>query len=60
MGGTNNAAPLVAEYTQKKMLSKLGYTFSGDDLTYFDVECYTIIANKFADLESKDRKRGKK
>jgi len=48
---TNSAAPIVAEYSNKKMLQQLGYTFNVDDLTYFEVECYNIIEAKLAKLK---------
>lgn len=59
MSSTNEAAPIVAGYTQKQMLAKLGYTFDGNELSVFDVECYAIIANRFAELEEKQMKRKK-
>ena len=52
----NDAAPLVAEYTTKKALNKLGYTFPTDDLDSFDVEYLTCIASEFAKLEERDIK----
>lgn len=56
MPSANEAAPLVEEYSTKKILSRLGYRFDSDDLTDFDVECMTLIASEFAKLEAQEIK----
>jgi len=38
----------------------LGYKFDADDLEPWQVECYSIIANRIAELEKIDSKSGKK
>ena len=47
-------------FTQKKMLAKLGYRFDGNDLTQFEAECYTIIENRFAELNHREQKKASK
>ena len=54
MDSTNGAAPLVYEYNSKKLLAKLGYRFSDDELTAFDAQAFTLIANEYAKLEQKE------
>lgn len=55
--GNNSASPLVYEYTQRKMLAKLGFTSSFDDLTVFEVDAYSTIASELNKLESEEFKR---
>ena len=56
MKATNETSSIVVEYSQRKMLATLGYTFSSDALTQFDVDCFSIIANEFASLEEQEMK----
>lgn len=39
------------------MLAGLGFTFDANELSSLEVECYTVIANKFSDLEQKEMKK---
>ena len=55
--GSNSASALIYEYSQKKMLSKLGYSFDGNNLTTFEVNAYSIIASEFNKLESEELKK---
>lgn len=60
MSGLNRAAPLVYEYSVRKSLSKLGFTFDTTDLNEIDVEYLTLIASEYNRLEAEDMKRSKK
>jgi hemoglobin-like flavoprotein len=54
---TNKWAFIVSEYLTKKMLSKIGYNFSYDELECWEVEAYNIIANTIANEEEKAIKK---
>jgi hypothetical protein len=42
---------MVEDYINKKNLAKMGFHFSPDNLTDFEVSCFNIIGNKFKELE---------
>jgi hypothetical protein len=48
---------IVEDFFNKKMLSKLGYTFSGAGLTDWEVEAYNVITLEAGRLEKEDLKR---
>jgi len=56
----NEALPLVAEYVQRSMLRKLGFTSSADDLSIFDVEAFSVISDEIARLEKEEMKKARK
>lgn len=56
----NSFHTIVEDYFNKKMLSKLGYTFDGHKLSDFEVEAYNVIALEAAKLEKADIKRDAK
>ena len=53
---------IINEYYRRKMLSDLGYQFSGDNLGAFKGECFAIIKNEIdKELARKTKPRkGKK
>lgn len=56
----NEAAPLVVEYNQRKMLSKIGYRFDGESLDVFKAWCFCLISNELAKLEEKSMKEARR
>lgn len=48
----------MADYLYKEKLAKIGYSFSGENLSSFDAEVYNLIASEFSKLERKDLERG--
>lgn len=64
MKGSNKMAPYVDDYFNKRMLSKLGYRFSGEDLGTDEVEAFNIISsvlNKHEESEmKKNRTKGRR
>lgn len=51
---------IVEDFFNKKMLTKLGYTFDGHKLSDLDVEAYNVIAVEAAKLEKADIERDSK
>lgn len=56
MSGNNSALPIVNDYFQRKMLAKLGFSFDSENLTTFEVQCFTIIDNEYNKLKAADLK----
>jgi len=62
MKGHNKMSIYVEDYFNKKMLCKLGYRFSSEDLESADVEAYSIISSvihKYQDDEMKKSSKGR-
>lgn len=51
---------IVEDFFNKKMLAKLGYTFSGHGLSSWEVEAYNVIALEAGKLEKADLERDMK
>jgi hypothetical protein len=56
----NESAPLVHEYFQRKQLAELGYKFDGENLSTFQVDCFTIIKNVIDEVEIQQMKKSRK
>lgn len=50
---------MVEDWIQKKKLSKLGFSFDSTTLTDFEVACFTVISDKFSELEMAEIEREK-
>ena len=48
--------PIVAEYFEKQSLSKIGYTFNGDDEDTFKVHAFTVIHGVINEEKEKKEK----
>ena len=48
---------MVEDYLAKKNLKNIGYVFDPKDITDFEVSCFGIIANKFAEIEELEMKK---
>jgi len=59
MKGHNGMILYVEEYFNKKMLAKLGYRFSVDELTVADVEAFQIIQEAINKNEADSMKKAK-
>jgi hypothetical protein len=57
---TNYSYHFVAEYFNKKMLSKMGYRFDAESLTEFDVDVFSEITSRLAELEKEESKKASK
>lgn len=55
----NEAAPFLAEYTQRKRLAKLGYTSSISELSAFKAEVYGIIDQEIDSCQQQEMKAKK-
>ena len=53
---TNEAAPLLAEFNQRRRLAKLGYQFDPGSLSVFKAECFILIDSEIDRLESEAMK----
>ena len=51
------AAPIVYQYRTAKLMAKMGYVTSLDDLTDFEVRAFLLIENEFDRLKSDEMKR---
>jgi hypothetical protein len=56
---TNEAAPLVYEYSARKLMAKLGYTTDLGSLSSFKAECFMIIDGEINKEREKQMKRRK-
>lgn len=54
---TNEAAPILHEYSNRKVLAKLGYQFPIEKIEDFEVEAFTLIASELSKHESDDIKK---
>ena len=59
MKGHNKMIIYVEEYFNRKMLAKLGYNFSPDELSVADVEAFQIIQEAINKHESDSMKKAK-
>ena len=59
LGANENteAAWIVSEYYQRKMLSDVGYRFDASKLSTFKVEAFTVIANQLSKIEREQAKK---
>lgn len=57
----NEAAPYLAEYTQRKRFAKLGYTTSISELSALKAEVFLLIDCEIEKIQSEDarKKNGK-
>lgn len=55
---TNKSSFMVKDYLQKKMLSRMGYTFSPDELESWEVESYETIELAFDEERARKEKQG--
>ena len=51
------AVPIVYQYRTAKLMAKMGYVTSLDDLTDFEVRAFLLIENEFDRLKSDEMKR---
>jgi hypothetical protein len=56
---TNEAAPIVNEYSTRIMLAKLGYTSDISRLSLFKANCFSIIESEIAKERDRQMKRRK-
>ena len=56
-GMTNDAAPFIAEYAQRKRLAKLGYTSPLSELSAFKADVYAIIDAELDKLQALEAKK---
>lgn len=53
----NAAAPLLAEFNQRRRLAKMGYRFRPEALSVFKAECFVLIDSEIDRLEAEEMKR---
>lgn len=50
-------AQLVSEYFERKRLSDIGFRFSHDDLTCYEVEAFIIVSSAIDEVREKNEKK---
>lgn len=50
---------MINEYSQRKRLTKLGYTTNINELSAFKAEAFMIIETEIDKLEAEERKKAK-
>lgn len=54
---TNDAYPLVSEYSQRRRLAKLGYTSNISELSAWKASVFVMIDSEIDRLESEEMKK---
>jgi hypothetical protein len=56
---TNEAAPLLAEFNQRRRLAKMGYHFDIRRLSAWKADCFVLIDSEIDRLECEEMNAGK-
>jgi len=56
---TNETAPLLQLYLERKVYAELGYRFDPDDTPVWEAKAYSIIDNEISKLKQKDMEKQK-
>ena len=59
-GSANETTLLVNDYITRRTLAKLGVTFNGDDISYFEAQYLTYIHSEWTKLENDEMKKQNK